>query len=188
MSKLSPMMRIATAITTIVAVSFLPSCDNTPTVIITYQPLKLGNNLWVSPENNMVNAGPGRIWMVYCISKIRNKDDGAVSFTFETGDLYTTSDQSLVTGLGQNSWARTVPDQVLINANTTAYDLGTIVFSTPVANLNSPSWETLYYHSTNEESVSLIRHVTAPPAPVLNNFLSQVSLPQNCKPGATIPD
>ena len=180
--------KIATIIIAIVATSFLGGCTSTPLTVITYQPLKLGNNLWVSPQNDMVNAGPSRLWMVYCILKIKNKDDDAVNFNFQTADLYTTSDQSLVTGLGKPSWAWTVPNQVVVNANTNEYDLGTIVFNTTVANLNSPAWETLYYHSTSGESVLLVKHVTAPPAPVLNNFLSQAALPQTCKSGSTIPD
>ncbi|NNF46301.1 MAG: hypothetical protein HKN69_05985 [Desulfofustis sp.] len=178
--------KLTTIATVIVATSGLTGCGD-PVTYITYQPLKLGNNLYVNPQNNYVNAGPGRLWMVYCISKIRNDDDDAVAFSFDTGDLYTEPGQALVTSGAVPSWAWSVQNTV-VAANDTVYDLGTIVFSAEVHDLNDPAWADLYYTASGDESVVMVKHVNAPPDPVLDNFLSQVALPQTCVPGASIPD
>ena len=165
---------LSIAIIGIIALGGCKQADKT--VVITYQPLVNSKSVGSG------YLGGGEMWMVYCISKIKNTGVDANDFQFDLNDLEVESGNHLIS----SNWVWTAQSK-LVNAGTTEYNIGRILIRADVTGMpygGKYSWVPLLYDTTGEESVFMARYDSP-------DFKDGSIAPSNisiCYDGALIPE
>ena len=167
----------------IIGAFVLGGCEKDKLVVITYQPLI--NSRYVSGTPNPVPAGEGKIFMVYCISKIKNTGADAVDFQFDLVRLKVGSGNHLI----PTSPIWTAQNK-LVNAGETVFNDGTIIIRADVTgfpNEGKYSWVPLLYNTTGEESVFMAEYPSPPSPDFHNGSIAPWNIPI-CYDGTLIPE
>jgi len=178
--------KVAILLIAIIGIIALGGCaQKDKTVVITYQPL--ANAKSITSGSNPIPAGNGKMWMVYCISKIKNTGADANDFQFDINRLKVASGNQLTSP----GWAWTAQSK-LVNAGTTEFNLGRILIRADVTgmpNQGKYSWIPLTYSYTPNtgESVAMVQYPSSP-SPYFNTGSLDPSNIPICYDGALIPD
>jgi len=175
--------KVAVLLIAIIGIIALGGCAQDKTVVITYQPLI--NAKSISGKPYPIPAGAGKMWMVYCISKIKNTGVDAVDFQFDLNRLEVGSGNQLVSP----GWAWTAQSK-LVNAGGTEFNVGRILIRADVTGMpyeGKYSWVPLLYDTTGEESVLIVQYPSPPTPDFKNGSIAPSNIPM-CYDGALIPD
>ncbi len=167
---------------TLIVMIILGGCKKEKTVIITYQPLV---NAKYIPGNVATSyAGDGKIWMIYCISRIKNTGSDAINFQFDINRLYVSSENKL-----EPSYWPWTAESKSVAAHTTEYNLGKILIRadmTGMPNEGQQAWVQLHYSTVGEESIVMVQYPNPPLPQFQEGTLSQNNIPI-CYDGQNIP-
>ena len=147
---------LSIAIIGVIALGGCKQADNT--VVITYQPLV--NSKTVSNGVSTASAGSGKMFMVYCISKIKNTGVDAVNFQFDVNRLEVESGNELYSITPAESWVWTAQSPLVADGGT-EFNVGRILIRADVTGMpygGKYSWVPLSYDYTGEESILMVRY------------------------------
>lgn len=170
----------------IIGVISLGGCKD-KTVVITYQPLVNSEFIADSIHLPSLPAGDGKIFRIYCISKIKNTGADAVDFKFDLARIKVGPDDVLVPP--HLSYGLLTAQSKLVKAGKTEFNIGTIVIKADVTdepNEGKYTWRTLNYKSTGEESVLIVQYPSKP-SPDYIHTARPTNIPV-CYDGKLIPE